>query len=136
MRSLLSELNDLLSTTYQLDVTELSNNKKISYIKVPRTASNRSFLNTKEWVDNPIQILGSKHNGTFESAYRIANHILRYYQDSFLAACETQQVSICKPMTATEFQGMISAAGLSGTSKKELKKHLGAHLGKGFCPTR
>jgi hypothetical protein len=63
-------------------------------------------------------------------------HILRYYRDSFLAACETQQVSICKPMTATEFQRMISAAGLSGTSEKELKKHLGAHLGKGFCPTR
>ncbi len=29
MRSLLSELKDLLSTAYQLDVTELSNNKKI-----------------------------------------------------------------------------------------------------------
>ncbi len=47
-------------------------------------------------------------------------HIPRYYRDSFLAACEMQQVSICKPMTATEFQGMISAAGLSGTSEKEL----------------
>ncbi len=55
MRSLLGEFNDLLSTTYQLDVTELSNNKKISYIKVPWTASDCSFLNTKEWVDNAIQ---------------------------------------------------------------------------------
>lgn len=37
------ELNDLLSTTFQLDVTELWNNKKISYVKIPRTASDRSF---------------------------------------------------------------------------------------------
>jgi hypothetical protein len=66
MGSLLSELNDLLSTTFQLDVTELLSNKKISYIRVPRTTSNRSFLNSKEWVDNTIQVSGSKHNGTFK----------------------------------------------------------------------
>ncbi len=134
MRSLLSKLNYLPSTTYQLYVTELSNNKMISYVKVPRTASDRSFLNSKEWVDYAIQISGSKNNGTFESAYRIANHILRYYQDSFSPACEMQGVSICKPMMAMEFQGMISAAGLSGTSEKELKKRLGAHLRKGSAP--
>jgi hypothetical protein len=34
MRSLLSELNNLLSTTYQLDVNGLSN-KRISYVRVP-----------------------------------------------------------------------------------------------------
>ena len=95
-----------------------------------------SFLNSKEWVDNAIQVAGSKHNGTFESAYRITNHICCFYRDSFLAACETQGVPICRPMTATEFQGMISAGGVNGVSKKELKKHLSAHLGKGFCPTR
>jgi hypothetical protein len=31
---------------------------------------------------------------------------------------------------------MLSAGRVSGTSKKELKKHLSAHLGKGLCPTR
>jgi hypothetical protein len=31
---------------------------------------------------------------------------------------------------------MLSAKSVSGTSKKELKKHLRAHLGKGFCPNR
>jgi hypothetical protein len=35
-------------------------------------------------------------------------------------------------MTATEFQGMISAGVVNGVSEKELKKHLSAHLGKGF----
>ena len=42
MTGLQSELNDLVCTTYQLYVTELSNNTKISYVKVPRTASNCS----------------------------------------------------------------------------------------------
>ena len=93
MRSLLSELNDLLSTTYQLDVNGLSN-KRISYVRVPRTKSDRSFWNLKEWIDTAIQISGSKHGGTFESAYRITNHIIRYYNDSFLAACETQRIQV------------------------------------------
>jgi hypothetical protein len=39
-------------------------------------------------------------------------------------------------LSATEFQAMISATSVSGTGEIELKKHLGAHLGKGFCPTR
>jgi hypothetical protein len=135
MRSLLNELNCLLSMTYQLDVSGISN-KKISYVRVPRTQSDRSFLNSKEWLDTAIQINGSKHGGTFESAYRITNHIIRFYRDSFLAACETQGVPMCKPMSATHFQAMLCAGRVSGTGEKELKKHLSAHLGKGFCPTR
>ena len=59
MRGLLTELNELLSTEYQLDVNWISNNK-ISYIRVPRTQSDRSFLNSKEWVDTAIEIAGSK----------------------------------------------------------------------------
>ena len=31
---------------------------------------------------------------------------------------------------------MLHAEGVSGTCERELKKHLSAHLGKGFCPTR
>ncbi len=31
---------------------------------------------------------------------------------------------------------MLRAGGVSGTGERELKKHLSAHLGKGFCPIR
>jgi hypothetical protein len=134
MRSLLRELNALLSTTYELNTTDMSNNK-ISYVRVPQTPSDRSFLNSKEWVDTAIQIAGSKHNGTFEAAYRIANHLLRFYKDFVLAACETQKLPVCKTMTATQFQAMLTAGGVTGTGERELKKHLSTHLGKGFCPT-
>ena len=89
VRSRLSELNDLLSTAYQLDISGLSN-KRISYVRVPQTKSDHSFYNLKEWVDTAIQIFRSKHGGTFESAYRITNHIIRYYHDSFFVACKTQ----------------------------------------------
>jgi len=89
MCGLLTELNKLLSSEYQLDVNGISNNK-ISYVRVPRTHSDCSFLNSKEWVDTAIQIAGSKCGGTFESAKRITNHIIRYCRDSFLAACEAQ----------------------------------------------
>ncbi len=41
-----------------------------------------------------------------------------------------------KPMSATEFQSMLHAGKVSGTGERELKKHLCAHLGQDFCPTR
>ncbi len=67
MHSLLRELNDLLSTEYRLDVSGISNHR-ISYVRVPRTKTNSSFRNSKEWLDTAIEISGSKHGGTFESA--------------------------------------------------------------------
>jgi hypothetical protein len=57
--SLLQELKESLSTEYQLDVSGISNHK-ISYVRVPRTKSNCSFHNSKEWLDTAIQISGSK----------------------------------------------------------------------------
>jgi hypothetical protein len=136
MCGLMTELNNLLSTEYhQLDVNGISNNT-ISYVRVPQTQSDRSIYNSKKWVDTAIEIAGSKRGGTFESANHITNHIIQYYWDSFLAACEIQQVPVSKPMSATQFQAMLRAGGVSGTCGRELKKHLSAHLGKGFCPNR
>ncbi len=39
-------------------------------------------------------------------------------------------------MSATAFTVMLQARKVSGTGERELKKHLRAHLGLGFCPTR
>ena len=57
--SLLRELNVLLSTKHGLNTTDMANNK-ISYVRVPQTKSDRSFLNSKEWLDTAIEISGSK----------------------------------------------------------------------------
>ena len=92
MRGLLTELNELLSTEYQLDVNRISNNK-ISYVRVPRTQNDPSFLNSKEWVDTAIKIAGSKQS-TFESAKRIANHIIQYYRASLLPVKFSEYLSV------------------------------------------
>jgi hypothetical protein len=39
-------------------------------------------------------------------------------------------------MSATAFSSMMCAARISGTGEQEMKKHLCAHLGPGFCPTK
>jgi hypothetical protein len=135
MRALLAELIDLLSHDYELNIIDSANNS-VSYVRVPKTSSDRSFQNSKEWLDVAIKVAGTKHGGTYQSAYRIANHLLRFYRDSVLAACETQRLPTSKPMTATQFSAMMHAAGVSGRGEREIKKHLKAHLGQGFCPTR
>jgi hypothetical protein len=92
--------------------------------------------NTKEWLDVAIRISGSKEGDTFNSAYRIANHLWHFYKDSILAACETQRIAVCKPMTATGFAAMMKAAKITGVGEREVRKYLTAELGPGFCPSR
>ena len=133
--ALLTEINRLLSTEYELVVRGYGN-KNINYVRVPQTCSDDSFRNTKEWLDVAIRISGSKEGDTFNSAYRIANHLWRFYKDSVLAACETQRIAVCKPMTATGFAAMMKAAKITGVGEREVRKYLTAKLGPGFCPSR
>jgi hypothetical protein len=78
MRGLLKELIDLLSKDYELNFIDSANNS-VSYICVPKTSSDRSFQNSKEWLDAAIKVAGTKHKGTYEAAYCISNHLLRFY---------------------------------------------------------
>ena len=135
MRGLLAELIDLLSKDYELNIIDSANNS-VSYIRVPKTSSDRSFQNSKAWLDVAIKVAGTKHGGTYEAAYRISNHLLRFYRDSVLAACENQRIPASKPMSTTQFSLMMNASGVSGKGEQEIKKHLKAHLGLGFCPSR
>ena len=136
MQGLLQEINHLLSTEYELNLRAITSNKPISYVRVPRTKSDNAFTNSNEWLNTAITISGSQHGGTFESAYRITNHLIKFYKDSFLAACQSQGVPVIKPMSATAFQSMLHAGKVTGTGEQELNKHLTSHLGQGFCPTR
>jgi len=128
MRALLAELIELLGKDYELNVIDSSNNTQLTYVRVPKTSSNRSFHNSKEWLDVAIKVAGTKHGGTFEAAYRISNHLLCYYQDSVMAACETQKLPVSKPMTATQFSSMMNAARVR--NKEFVKKRGGSLNGK------
>ena len=68
MRGLLAELIDLLSKDYELNIIDSANNS-VSYIHVPKTSSDWSFQNSKEWLDAAIKVAGTKHKGTYEAAY-------------------------------------------------------------------
>ncbi len=136
MRGLLQRINHLLSTKYELNIRAISSNKPTSYIQVPRTKTDNAFTNSKEWFNTTIKVSGSQHSGTFKSAYRITNHLIKFYKDSFLASCQTQGVPVIKPMSAIEFQSMLHAGKVRGNRERELKKHLCTHLGQGFCPPR
>jgi hypothetical protein len=85
MQGLLQEINNLLNTKYELNLRAITSNRPISYVRVPRTKSDNAFTNSKEWLDTAIKISGSQHGGTFESAYRITNHIIKFYNDSILS---------------------------------------------------
>ncbi len=127
-----------MSTKYELNVRALLSNKPISYVQVPRTKSDNAFTNSKEWLNTAFKISGPQDgdNATFDSAYRMNKHFIKFYKDSFLATCKTTGVPVIKPMRAKAFQAMLNAGKVTGTGERELKKHLSSHLGKGFCPTQ
>ena len=84
---------------------------------MPRTQSNRSFLNSKEWVDNAIQIAGSKRGGTFESAKRITNHIRLIVQAGCCVASRRTAISSsCRPLTAPPSRCLIAPSGCCAAS--------------------
>jgi hypothetical protein len=70
MQALLTELTIFFSSDYEFKVNNIAKHGHvIRYVRVPITSSNQSFQKDKEWLDAAIQMFGSKHKGTFESAY-------------------------------------------------------------------
>ncbi len=77
MQALLTELTNFFTSDYELKGKDIAKHGHvIHYVRVPITSSNQSFQKDKEWLDAAIQISGSKHKGTFESGYQIANHLI------------------------------------------------------------
>ena len=59
--------------------------------------------NPKSWVDEALTYNGLTHGGTFESAFRVSNHLCRFYRDSFVAAMEKQGMAITQPMSTVQY---------------------------------
>ncbi len=97
----------------QMNVTDYAGHKN-SFIWVPHSSSDRSFNNTKSWVDKALEISGSPHNGTFESAYRVANHLCRLYGDSDRQALKKQGMVIAEEMYTVKYDAMLNSLKISG----------------------
>ena len=81
---LLSEIIRLKGASRHMNVTDNAGHQN-SFIQAPRLSSDKLFKNTKSWVDKALEISGYPHNGTFESAFRIANHLCRFDGDLSLS---------------------------------------------------
>jgi hypothetical protein len=89
IRSMLSEIVHLLDASQEGLKVKGFGGHDIMFVQVPRLASDKSFNNTKSWV----------HPTTFESAFRVSNHLCRFYKDAFIAAMEKQGMPIAQPMS-------------------------------------
>ena len=103
---------------------------------MPHSASDKSFNNTKSWVDQALKYNGSPHPTTFESAFRVSNHLCRFYKDAFVAAMEKQGMPIAQPMSTVEYTAMMSLLNITGKKERVLGKYMRQHLGQAFCPTQ
>jgi hypothetical protein len=107
----------------------------VMFVRVPRSSSDKSFNNTKSWVGEALKYNGSTHGRTFESAFRISNHLCRFYRDSFVAAMEKQGMPIAQPMSMVQYAAMMSTLNITGKKEKVLGKYMRQPLGPAFCPT-
>ena len=105
------------------------------YLRIPRAKTERSFRQSKAWVDEAIKINGL-NSDTYTSATHISNHLIVYYQDSVLSALEKNGMSLAKPMSTIQYVAMLSALGITGKKEKEMAKYLRHHLGNNFCPSQ
>ena len=137
VRSMLSEIVHLLDASrVGLQVKDFGGHNIMFVRVVPRSSSDKSFNNTKSWVDEALKYNGSTHGRTFESAFRVSNHLCRFYRDSFVAAMEKQGMPIAQPMSTVKYAAMMSALNITGKKERVLGKYMRQHLGPAFCPTQ
>ena len=136
MRQMLSEITHILDGSKEgLNVPDYWG-RDLSFVRVPKAGSDKSFYNSKSWIDDALKINGSPHNGTFESAFRVSKHLCRFYKEPFVAALRKEGMEIANPMSTTQFVAMLSALQITGQKEKVLAKYLRQYLGKGFCPSQ
>jgi hypothetical protein len=136
IRLMLLEIVHLLDASQEgLKVKDFGGHNVV-FIRVPCSSSDKSFNNTKSWVDEALKINGLTHGGTFESAFHVSNHLCRFYRDSFVAAMNKQGMAIAQPMLTVQFAAMMSRLNITGTKERVLVKFMRQHLGAGFCPTQ
>jgi hypothetical protein len=136
LRPLLSELLHLQDASKEgLKVNNFAGHE-VSYLRIPRASNDKSFNNSKTWVDEALSLNHGHNESTFESAKRVIIHLMKFYNDSFLEALKMRGMAIAQPMTTTEYVAMLSTLGISGNKEQELAKYLRYHLGKSFIPTR
>jgi hypothetical protein len=135
-RSVLSEIVHLLDASQEgLKVKDFGGHD-VMFVQVHRSSSDKSFNNTKSWVDEALKYNGSTHGGTIESAFRVSIHLCRFYRDSFVAAMEKQGMPIAQPMSTVKYAVMMSALNITGKKERVLGKYMRQHLGPAFCPTQ
>jgi hypothetical protein len=136
VRLMLSEIVHLLDASREGLKVKGFGGHDVMFVRVPCSASDKSFNNTKSWVDQALKYNGSPHPMTFESACRVSNHLCRFYKDAFVAAMEKQGMPIAQPMSTVEYTAMMSALNITGKKERVLGKFMRQHLGPAFCPTQ
>jgi hypothetical protein len=95
---------------------------------VPHSSSDKSFNNTKSWVDGALKYNGSTHGRIFESAFRVSNHLCRFYRDSFIAGMEKQGMPIAQPKSTVQYAVMMSTLNITGKKERVLGKYMRQYL--------
>jgi hypothetical protein len=85
VKLMLSEIVHLLDASREgLKVMGLGGHD-IMFVRVPHSSSDKSFNNTKSWVDEALKYNGSTHGRTFESAFHVSNHLCMFEEPGFEA---------------------------------------------------
>jgi len=112
---------------------------EISLLHIPRSSTDRSFHEKKQWFDDAMELNSATKNGDGnpeDSGRRLVNHLCIYQLDAVKDVLNKRGIPLCKPMNTTQFASLVQSCGLNGAQTAQLTKHLRDHLGKGFCPTR
>ena len=133
---MLSEIVHLLDASREgLKVKDFGGHDLL-FVRVPCLSSDKSFNNTKSWVDEALKNNGSTHDGTRESAFHVANHLCRFYQDSVCEALNQQGMVLAQEMSKVKYVTMMSALKITRARERILARYLREHLGSSFCPTQ
>ena len=136
IRSMLTEIIHLLDSSRGGLKVKAFGCHEVEFVRVPHSSTDKSFNNNKSWVDDALKVNGSTHGGTYESVFRVSNHLCQFNRDSFVAVIEKQGMAIAQPMSTVEYVAMLSAMNITVAREQKLTKYLRQYIGKAFCLTQ
>ena len=107
---------------------------RISYLKVLRASSDKSFKNSKSRIDKCLNING--YVCMDQSSFQLCNYMCRKYHDGYCKALKKNGKEIAMDMGTVKYVAMLSELKISGMQERILARYLKEHLGNSFCPSQ
>lgn len=113
-----------------LQYRDTRNGRDQSFVKVSTSTSDKSFLLSRVWLDQAIEVNSCRDGDMSSSIRRITKHLIRKDRNAVEEAMREMGMDLVERMGTVTEAAMYKAAGVkSRTARRTIRRHLRHHFG-------